>query len=66
MAEPLHISSETGGLPKLLKQWSYIDISPFDGKVNFASLCICMGKMFRISNDLSSGPILLKFHMEPP
>ena len=28
-----------------------------------------MGKMFRISNDFSygaSGPILLKFHMEPP
>ena len=42
---------------------------PFYGKVNFASLCICMGKMFRISNNFSSGasgPILLKFHMEPP
>ena len=65
----LQISSGTGGLPKLLKQWPYIDIWPFYGKVNFASLCICMGKMFRISNNFSSGasgPILLKFHMEPP
>ena len=56
MAESLHISLGTGGLPKY-------------GKVNFASLCICMGKMFRISNNFSSGasgPILLKFHMEPP
>ena len=47
----------------------YIDIWRFYIKVNFASLCICMGKMFRISNNFSSGasgPILLKFHMEPP
>ena len=69
MAESLHISSGSGGLPKLLKWWSYIDIWPFYGKVNFASLCICMGKMFRISYNFSSGafgPILLKFHMEPP
>ena len=64
MAESLHISSETEGLPKLLKQWSYIDIWPFYGKVNFASLCICMAKMFRISNDFSSGasgPIFSNF-----
>ena len=69
MAESLHISVGTGELPKLLKYWWYIDIWPFYGKVNFASLCICMGKMFRISNNFSSGasgPILLKFHMEPP
>ena len=69
MAESLHISLGTGELPKLLKKWSYIDIWPFYGKVSFASLCICMGKMFRISNNFSSGasgPILLKFHMEPP
>ena len=68
MAESLHISLGTGGLPKLLKEWLYIDIWPFYGQVNFASLCICMGKMFRISNNFSSGasgPILLKFHMEP-
>ena len=35
----------------------------------FASLCICMGKMLRISKDFSSGasgPVLLKFHVEPP
>ena len=28
----------------LLKSWSYIDIWPFYSKVNFASLCNCMGK----------------------
>ena len=44
MAESLRISLGTGGLPKMLKYWSYIDIWPFYGKVNFASLCICMGK----------------------
>ena len=47
LAESLHISSGTGGLPKLLKLWSYIDIWPFYVKVNFAFfafLCICMGK----------------------
>ena len=69
MAESLHISLGTGELRKVLKKWSYIDIWPFYGKVSFASLCICMGKMFRISNNFSSGasgPILLKFHMEPP
>ena len=29
---------------------------------------ICMGKMLRISNDFSkaSGPMLLKFYVEPP
>ena len=46
-AESLHKSLETGGLPKLLKQMSYIDIWPFYGKVKFASLCICMGKTFK-------------------
>ena len=33
------------------------------------ALYICMGKMFRISNDFSSkagGLLLLKFHVEPP
>ena len=124
--EPLQESSGTGGLPKLLKELSYVDVWPFYSKVKFASLCIlwekpskiffsktkhalwlnlciylweqesyqncynngrtltfdlftvrsifaslciCMGKMFRISNNFSSGasgPILLKFHMEPP
>ena len=42
-AESLHKSSGTGGLPNLLKWWSYIDIWPFYGEVKFASLCICMG-----------------------
>ena len=57
-AESLHKSSGMGGLPKLLKWWSYIDVWPFYGKIKFASLCICMGtihlmgKMLRISNDL--------------
>ena len=49
MAESLHISSGTGGLPKL----------PY----------ICMEKMLIISNGFSSeasGPVLLKFHAEPP
>ena len=45
----------TVGLPKLLKKWSFIDIWPFYCKVKFASLCIYMGKMLRISNDFSSG-----------
>ena len=42
-AESLHKSSGTGGLPKLLKWMSYIDIRPFHCEVKFASLCICMG-----------------------
>ena len=43
-AEFLQESLETGGLPKLLKELSYVDVWPFYGKVKFASLCICMGK----------------------
>ena len=46
-AEPLQESSGTGGLPKLLKELSYIDVWPFYGKVKFASLCIWMGKTFK-------------------
>ena len=42
-AESLHKSSGTGGLPKLLKWWSYIDVWLFYGEVKFASLCSCMG-----------------------
>ena len=41
-AESWHKSSGTRGLPKLLKELSYVDIWPFYGKVKFASLCICM------------------------
>ena len=44
-AEPLQDSLGTGGLPKSLKEFSYVDILPFYGKV--ASLCICMGKTFK-------------------
>ena len=46
-AEPLQESSGTGGVPKLLKELSYVDVLPFYGKVKFASLCICMGKTFK-------------------
>ena len=42
-AESLHKSSGTGGLPKLLKWWSYIVVWPFYCEVKFASICICMG-----------------------
>ena len=45
--EPLQASSGTGGLPTLLKELSYGDVWPFYGKVNFASVCICMGKTFK-------------------
>ena len=46
-AEPLQESSGMGGLPKLLKELSYVDVWPFYGKVKFASLCICMGKTYK-------------------
>ena len=46
-AEPMQESSRTGGLPKLLKELSYVDVWLFYGKVKFASLCICMGKTFK-------------------
>ena len=46
-AESLQELSGTGGLPKLLKELSYVDVWPFYSKVNFASLCICMGKTFK-------------------
>ena len=39
----LHKLSRTGGLPKLPKWWSYVDVWPFYCKVKFASPCICMG-----------------------
>ena len=41
--ESLHILSGTGGLPKLLKWWSYIDIWSFYSEVKFASVCIWRG-----------------------
>ena len=44
-AESLHKLLGTGGLPKLLKWWLYIEVWPFYGEVKFASLCICMGSI---------------------
>ena len=41
-AESLHESLGMGGLPKLLKELSYVAVWPFYGKVKFASPCICM------------------------
>ena len=75
MAESLHISSGTGGLPKLPKELSYIDINLFTARSSLLlyafvwALYICMEKMLIISNGSSSeayGPVLLKFHAEPP
>ena len=46
-AESLHTSSGSGGLPKLLKWWSYIDVWPFYGLLPCAFIWapyICMGK----------------------
>ena len=74
-AESLHKSSGTGGLPKLLKWWLYIDIWPFQARSNLLPYAfvwapyICMGKMLRISNDFfseASGPMLLKSKVEAP
>ena len=75
VAETLHKASGTRGLPKLLKWWSYIDIWPFTARSSLLLYAfvwapyICMEKMLIISNDFSSeasGPVLLKFHVEPP
>ena len=73
IAETLHNSSGTGGLPKMLKWWSYNDIWPFTVRSSLLLYAIvwapyiCMKKMLIISNDFSSeasGPVLLKFHIE--
>ena len=42
-ALPLHKSSGTGDLPKLLKWWSYVDIWHFLGQGQIGFPCICMG-----------------------
>ena len=39
MTESLHKSSGTGGLPKLLKWWPYIDIWPF---LRRSQVCFCI------------------------
>ena len=76
VAESLHKSSGTGGLPKLLKWWLYVDVFTFlrQGQICFPMHLYgphtfnSLGKMLRISNDFSSeaaGPVLLKFQVEP-
>ena len=74
-AESLHKPSGTGGLPKLLKCWLYTEFDLFMARSSllvYAFVCapyICMEKILIISNDFSSkasGPMLLKFHVEPP
>ena len=77
-AESLHKSSGTRGLPKLLKNKNDGHKLTFDLFMARSSLLlyafvwaanICMEKMLIISNDFSSeasGPVLLKFHVEPP
>ena len=74
-AESLHKSSGTRRPPKLLNNYCTLT---FDLSTARSSLLpyafvwapyISMVKMFRISNDFSSeasGPMLLKFHVEPP
>ena len=58
-AEYLHKSSGTGGLPKLLKWWSYIDVWPFYSEVKFASICICMGPIHLYGKNVDSFKWLL-------
>ena len=75
-AESLHKSSGKGGILKLLKWWSYIDVWLFYNKVKFASICICMGPIhlygrnvdnkFQMTSSEASGSVLLKFNLEPP
>ena len=69
-AETLHETLGTEGLPKLLKELSYVDIWPFSGKVKFASLCICMSPItfvwencweFQTTSSEATEPNLLKF-----
>ena len=74
-AESLHNSSGTGGLPKLLNDGCTLTFDLFTARSSLLSYAfvwapyICMGKMLRISNDFffeASGPLLLKFYVEPP
>ena len=66
MAESLHISSGTGTkIAKVMVVHSHLT-SLRQGQVCFPMHLY--GKIFRISNDFSSGasgPVLLKFHVEP-
>ena len=74
-AESLHKSLGTGGLPKLLKNFCTLTFDLFMARSSLLPYAfvwapyICMGKMLRIPNNFSSeasGPVLLKFHVEPP
>ena len=75
MAESLHISSGTGGLPKLLNNCQTLTFNLFTARSSLLLYAfvwapyICMEKMLIISNGFSSEasrPVLLKFHAEPP
>ena len=69
MAESLHISSGTGELPKLLYNGRTLTFDLFTLRSILLPYVFVWEKVFRISNNFSSGapgPILLKFHMEPP
>ena len=69
MAESLHKSSGTGGLSKLQNNGCTLTFDIFTARSSLLPYAFVWGKMFRISNDFSSGapgPMLLKFHVEPP
>ena len=75
VAESLHISSGTGGLPKLLNNCHTLTFNLFTARSSLFLYAfvwapyVCMEKMLIISNGFSSGasgPVLLKFHAEPP
>ena len=53
-AESLHKSSGMGGLTKLLKWLSYIDVWPFYGEVKFAFPCICMATIHLYGKNIVS------------
>ena len=75
MAESLHISSGTSSLPKLLNNCHTLTFNLFTARSSLLLYAfvwapyICMEKMLIISNGFSSdasGPVLHKFHAEPP
>ena len=42
--ERWHAAWGTRVLPSLFKQWPWVDLDVFYGKVKFGPLCFCMGK----------------------
>ena len=69
MAESLHISLGTGGLPKLLNNGRTLTFDLFTVRSSLLPYAFVWKKMLRISNDFStgaSGPMLLKFHWSLP